>query len=45
MLSESFLNGKIGYAAAQSIVLMIVITVLAVVIVALRQRSEKAVEQ
>lgn len=45
VLSESFLNGKIGYASAQSIVLMIVITVLAVVIVALRQRSEKAVEQ
>ncbi|MFJ2915269.1 carbohydrate ABC transporter permease [Streptomyces sp. NPDC087228] len=44
VLSESFLNGKIGYASAQSIVLMIVIAVLAVVIVSLRQRSEKAVE-
>ncbi|WP_241200361.1 sugar ABC transporter permease [Streptomyces sp. NBC_01260] len=45
VLSESFLNGKIGYASAQSIVLMIVITVLAIVVVTLRQRSEKAVEQ
>ncbi|MFG2517605.1 carbohydrate ABC transporter permease [Streptomyces sp. NPDC048527] len=44
VLSESFQNGKIGYASAQSIVLMVVIAVLAIVIVALRQRSEKAVE-
>ncbi len=44
VLSSSFQDGKIGYASAQAIVLMVVIAALAVVIVALRQRSEKAVE-
>lgn len=45
VLSDSFQNGQIGYASAQSIVLMVVISALAIVIVTLRQHSEKAVEQ
>ncbi|MFB6783764.1 carbohydrate ABC transporter permease [Streptomyces sp. NPDC056352] len=44
VLASSFKSGKIGYASAQSLVLMVVITTLAIAIVALRRRSEKAVE-
>ncbi|WP_328461746.1 carbohydrate ABC transporter permease [Streptomyces sp. NBC_00448] len=44
VLASSFRNGQIGYALAQSVVLMVATAVLAIVIVLLRQRSEKAVE-
>ncbi|MFI1092536.1 carbohydrate ABC transporter permease [Streptomyces sp. NPDC020917] len=44
VLASSFKSGKIGYASAQSLVLMLVTTTLAIAVVALRRRSEKAVE-
>lgn len=43
ILSTSFNNSELGYGAAQSVVLMIVIVVVTIGITALRRRSEEAV--